>query len=438
VESQEKAIEMMTKFAKELFFDEFNFLALMLSLLNRLDESKDEESAGLHNSLGIIENLLELVENQWVLDKIHSSSLVGWLMTRLKTVPPGAKVKNAGSTVFDKNMGNKLYATEILSMLVASSTHGSKFIEQILGAGHNNGLEILMRQAHFYKDVDPKDATESEIVQNVFNILCAVVRENGKARQKFMDLEGLQLMILMVRNKQQTRSLAVKVLANAMSLKGDPITHKMALLLVSKCLGLKCLCPLLVRGLKTKKFKKHGEKAALNISLSRQANMENILTIFTALFQELPKDGEEKMRLVQKFLENRCEKINRLLELHQLYLSQVNGFDKVLIANRRTVDENSYLERLENGLFSLQMTDYLIVDIAANGNDVIKDHLKKTIKMRNVKSPQIAAIVREYANELVPLPDETKEPTTTADRQIFANAEKIANQALNYAHLFSS
>merc|ERR1712048_740915 len=199
---------------------------------------------------------------------------------------------------------------------------------------------------------------------------------------------------------------AIKVIANMFALKGDPITKKGVRLLIDKCLGLRSLCPILVRGIKIKKHKKNSIKSAIDISLTKHQNIENILAIFVAMFQELENGCEYKVRLVQKFCENKGEKINRLLELHQEYLNKVNRFDKMLMANRKEFDAESYLLRLENGLYILQMVDYIIVDLASNGNDMIKDHLQKTIKMRNTKATRIATIVREYANELVPVPDD--------------------------------
>ena len=107
------------------------------------------------------------------------------------------------------------------------------------------------------------------------------------------------------------------------------------------------------------------------------------------------------------------------------------------------------------------MTDYIIVDLASNGNDMIKDHLQKAIKMRNIKATRIATIVREYANELVPVPEEElkedeneenenleagneptpkaqKEPVTKEQRQVYAHAEIISSKTLQYAHNFTA
>merc|ERR1739848_784852 len=251
----------------------------------RLDETNDEESDGLHNCLGIIENLLELVENQWILDIISKSSLINFMVLRLRPVPKTAKVKNVNK--YEINMGNKLYASEVLFLLASSLTHGDKFIKQILEANNGNGLDVLIRQTSFYRDSDPVDSTEAECLQNIFNILCAVVRENKSARDKFLDLEGMQLMILMIRNKCQTRQLAIKVIANMFALKGDPITKKGVRLLIDKCLGLRSLCPIFVRGIKNKKHKAKTANAAIDISLTKHQNTENILAIFTAMFQEL-------------------------------------------------------------------------------------------------------------------------------------------------------
>lgn len=100
-----------------------------------------------------------------------------------------------------------------------------------------------------------------------------------------------------------------------------------------------------------------------------------------AFFQELELDTEEHARLIYKFCENRCDKTTRLLELHETYLDNVNKFDQFLIQTNKKLDEDSYLTRLENGLYVLQMIDYMIIDLAINGNDIIKEHLKKLMRM---------------------------------------------------------
>jgi beta-catenin-like protein 1 len=82
-------------------------LELIVQNLSRLDESNEEDAAGVHNTLGIIENLIEVRPDIAVLicSKTH---ILKFLLARLK-------VKK-----FD---ANKLYASEILSILLQTGKY---------------------------------------------------------------------------------------------------------------------------------------------------------------------------------------------------------------------------------------------------------------------------------------------------------------------------
>jgi len=459
-DEQEKAIEYVNNFIKTLLeTPDFTFLELLVTLMKRLDEKSEEEATVLYNCLAIIENFLEVIDNQWILDHIYKSNLLEFLMYRIKTNPR-----------LEPNMNNKLYCLEIISLLTIDEVYGEKFIAKI---GDNdvtkkdkedeqkeqkdqkriNGIEALMNQCSFYRQQDPKEEIEAECLQNVYNILISCLQNNQQNRETFVKLEGLQLMVIPVRKKVQSRHLSLKVLANVLAIKGDPLTKKMVQILITKCLALKSLSPLIIRPPKTIKKTKDNknDKNMINITLSKKENIENIVAIFTAIFQELEPNSEEHVRLIQKFCENRCDKASRILELHQIYLAQVDKYDKIIIqeaklsGNNKKLDADSYLDRLENGLYVLQMVDYIIVDLAQNGNEMVKEHLKKTMKMKNIKSGTISTIVREYATELVPLPEsetaagksDIPGPAITAEkRERYANAEKVANKAMKYSNMF--
>lgn len=63
------------------------------------------------------------------------------------------------------------------------------------------------------------------------------------------------------------------------------------------------------------------------------------------------------MRLLAKFVENDYEKIDRLLEIREELENRIaKGVDPVLA---QEMDEDElYLEKLDNGLFALQLADY--------------------------------------------------------------------------------
>jgi len=84
-------------------------------------------------------------------------------------------------------------------------------------------------------------------------------------------------------------------------------------------------------------------------------------------------------RLLNKFLENELEKVDRLLELHFKYAVRVSAGDRrleqrrqELLAQGEEIDEEEleeefYLTRLENGLFRLQQVDLAIAYLCVSG-----------------------------------------------------------------------
>lgn len=168
--------------------------ALLVQILDRLDEQVREESDGVHNSLAIIENLSEIQPT--ICQEAATQGLLQWLVKRLKQ-----------KGQFNPN---KLYCSEILSILVQDSD------EIRLQLGALEGIDVLLQQLAAYKRHDPTSTEEQEYMENLFNCLCSslMAKEN---RDRFLKGEGLQLMNLMLREKKLSRNGSLKVLDHAMS-----------------------------------------------------------------------------------------------------------------------------------------------------------------------------------------------------------------------------
>ncbi len=145
--------------------------ALLIQNLDRLDETVKEESDGVHNTLSIFENLTEIRPE--MCKEIAEQGLLQWILKRLKLKMP-----------FD---GNKLYCSEILSILIQNTN------ENRLLLGTLDGTDVLLQQLAIYKRHDPATSEEQEFMENLFNCLCSALmaKEN---RERFLRGEGLQLM----------------------------------------------------------------------------------------------------------------------------------------------------------------------------------------------------------------------------------------------------
>jgi len=58
------------------------------------------------------------------------------------------------------------------------------------------------------------------------------------------------------------------------------------------------------------------------------------------------------------------------------------------------------LERLNGGLYTLQLIDYIIVDVSANGAQSVKQRVHQILNQRKATVKTIRNVIREYAGTL--------------------------------------
>lgn len=336
--------------------------ALLVQNLDRLDETIKEEAEGVHNTLAIIENLTEFrpeVSNDAV-----KQGLLLWLLRRLKLKLP-----------FD---ANKLYASEMLSILLQDNDTNRQTL------GELDGIDALLQQLAFYKRHDPNTAEEQEMMENLFNCLCSALMIVAN-RDRFLKGEGLQLMNLMLREKKMSRNGSLKVLDHAMSgPHGKDNCNKFV-----DILGLRTIFPL---------FMKTPRKNRKRL-LTAEDHEEHVVSIIASMLRNCR--GAQRQRLISKFTENDHEKVDRLLELHFKYLEKVETIDAELDqSDDETSGDDNYLKKLENGLFTLQLVDYIILEVCAAGPSSIKQRVTQILNLRGASLKTIRHVMREYAGNL--------------------------------------
>lgn len=84
---------------------------------------------------------------------------------------------------------------------------------------------------------------------------------------------------------------------------------------------------------------------------------EHILSIISSLLTSLVSDSPPRVRLLAKFVENDYEKADRLLEIREDVEQRVAGAN---LGEEGDMDEDErYIARLGEGLFSLQLCDFI-------------------------------------------------------------------------------
>ena len=348
-------------------------IALLVSNLDRLDEDVKEESEGVYNSLAIIENLTDFNPD---LTK-DCLPLIQWILKRIQSSIP-----------FNSN---KLYASEILSILVQNNEENRKTL------GSLGGIDVLLRQLSLFKKQDPSSLDEHEYMENIFNSLCSSLLSCKENRQLFFEGEGLQLMNLILKDKRKevtstVKMGAFKVIAHVMSLdKGvDDVLSNCCSKFI-EILGLRVLFPIFLqpKSIIGGKIKKK-ELPSVVDSIEEQS-----LTILLALLR-FSSEEDERKRVVSKFVEADFEKTERLLELHFKYWEKLSKIDARIKKEklRKQVEEEDeddedeeeyFIQRLtEGGLFPLQLTDQVILLVSTLYQEFFaKDHPdKETIRSR--------------------------------------------------------
>merc|ERR1719391_179310 len=300
--------------------------SLMVTNMERLDETVKEEAEGVHNTLAIVENLVELKPE--ICKDVAEAGFMNWLVKKLKVKVP-----------FDEN---KLYASEILSILLQTEPENRRMF------GELNAIDNLLQQLAYYKRHDPSVSEEVEMMENLFDCLCSLLLEIEN-RDRFLKGEGLQLMNLMLREKKKSRAGALKVLSHALS--GTEGTNNCVKFV--DILGLRTLFPLFM------KTPARNKRAGV----SSEEHEERTVSILASLLKNVTgvnNASKQRERILVKFTENDHEKVDRLMELHDKYVAKVEAADNEIDDEIRTLEgteaelgeDEIYMKRLDAGLFT--------------------------------------------------------------------------------------
>ena len=353
----------------QLLYIPLQVVAVLVQLVERLDEKVREESDGVHNILAIVENMTEF-KNTEVCLAAGEQGLLGWLLKRLRI------------RQYDTN---KLYAVEILAIILQGNETNQRRL------GERDGIDNLLQALAYYKRRDPQTLDEIEMMENLFDCLCSVLMFTPN-RDRFLKGEGLQLMILMLKEKKMSRHSALKVLNHAMcNAEGTDNCMKFV-----EVYGLRSLFPAFMKP--PKSSKKAGS--------SEQEYEEHVCSIIASLFRNV--QGPFRDRIISKFVENDYEKVDRLMELHFKYKRRVTLVDEEVRRERRlnpTVETDEmeteiYLRRLDAGLFTLQLVDYVMLELYLCSMPSIQSRVQTLLSQHRDSLDAVKAVLREYSSNL--------------------------------------
>ncbi|KAI7869758.1 Catenin-beta-like protein [Spinellus fusiger] len=343
-------------------------LNLLVQNLDRLDEKEETDRQGVFKILGIFENIMGVDPS--LAEKIAlTTEFLPWALKRLQ------------AKEFDSNRG---YTSEILSILLQDSrVIRLKMVD--LG-----GVDILLRALSAYKRKDPVDEDETEMVENFFNALCSLLNE-AESKPVFLEGEGVELMLIMLKKKTLARVRAIKVLNYALTgEEGKPICVRFV-----DAMGLKTIFPIFM-GKGLKKLKK-SYKAFIETE-----DEEHMVCLFLSLMRNLSPNELQRIRFVRKFIEDDYEKVDHLLEMKEHYeardhrvLAEIEN-DKKEMDSEEIEDsiDDFYLRRLEAGLFTLQRV-CLILAILAAEDQGIENQIIMLLKRKDQDISNVFSVLEE-------------------------------------------
>lgn len=345
---------------------ENNALELLVQNLLRLNEGDHDEAAAIHNTLATIENLIEVkpAVAEIVCEK---TKLLRWLLGKIKV------------REFD---ANKQYASEILAILLQNSTANQKRLGQM------NGVDVVLQAVAMYKSRDPKSSEEEEMVENLFDCLCCLLMplEN---KERFVKAEGVELMIIIMKQKKLAYGSAIRALDFAMT-KYPPACERFV-----DVLGLKTAFAAFMGKIPvSKKNKKERYREDLE---------ERIISLVSSLFAGVLR-GSRRERLLSKFVENECEKIDRLMELYVRYSDRVKAeterLDLLDLDDFEMDDEERYNRKLDSGLYTLQLIAVILAHIWTAEHARMRARIELLLKQHKLTKNDIKDILQEYHDNI--------------------------------------
>ena len=303
---------------------------LLTSNLSRLDETNDNDRAGVYHILNVLENIMSETENSETVGA--KTALMEWLLSRIKKPDPDARAK-VGQ--------NRQYAAEILAILLQSNKKNRDRLAS------RDGVDALLELVSAYRKRDPeKESDEEEFAENLFDCLACLVEERA-AGEKFVEGEGVELSLIMLREGRLSKARALRVLDHGLS---GGFAPAIAIRVVDAA-GLKTIFGMLVKGHK------------LERSL-----LEHLIGIMASLLRFLPGGSAQRIRTLAKFVENDYEKILKLVELRREYKARLSKTDADIRRDREGMTKTEaedqanewFSRRLDAGLFSLQSIELIL------------------------------------------------------------------------------
>jgi len=361
---------------------EGGLVRVLVQTLEKLDESVKEEASAVYNALSVLENCID-VRSECASGVAGTAGVMEWLCNRLS---PKAEVDS-----------NKQYSSEVLAVLLQSAGVDArvKFVE--LG-----GVDTTLLSIAPFRSNPMQTPEEEEFVENAFDVLCSVLMEDC-AKLSFLENEGIELMILMIKGRTAIRTAAIKCLDFATTRFNKACERGVKKGILAVIFGV-FMGKLKVNKGDKKMNRKHMEA-------NRQEEEIRCVSIVNNLFVGLVDDKEGRARLIGKFIESEYEKCDRLIEILVEYASKVaveeERITRVFGQGGEVDEDEILLARMDAGLFTLQQCALIIAELWASKDHGLRKRILLLLHQHEYTLGLIRTLVAEYIKSLGPLEEAT-------------------------------
>jgi beta-catenin-like protein 1 len=327
---------------------------LVVSNLGRLDEEDERDRDGVYYALTIIESLCSKESTALYVGK--SEKLIEWLLQRIQKQ----------EQFVDQN---KQYAAEVLALLAQSSKQNREHLTNA------NSIDLLLQCVAVYRKRNPdKTSDEEEYMENLFETLTSLVSDDF-GKKKFMDAEGTELCLIMIKQGKLSKFRALRLLHYAILGDSTPAAG------ISKRL-------VEAGGLKT--------TFTLFMRTNNSEAIEHLAGIFASLLKLLPAGSGERIRALAKFMEQDYEKVAKLIQLRSSYSARLQKVDdqyrksRQISLNRDTqaMEDDHLSKQLDAGLPTLQTIDVVLAWLVAE-DDGARSRILDLLKIQGLNLSSI-------------------------------------------------
>lgn len=312
-------------------------LDLVVANLGRLNIKEDEDKEGMEYIFTLLENLIE-----FNVGDVAQTNLVPWLFQHLSEHRPTEVL----ALVFQQGSVHSIYPD--LSQL---PTFTSALMEggETKAPSTIDGLELILQTIAKYRKKQPESEDQVEYLENICTILASALAFSPKNVNKFLEGQGLELVLRCIREKVHSGGVVLQLL---------DVRNKASCEHLVVAGGLKTLFPIFMG----KSIPKpapcsdagQGLKRARKEWLLRlEQNLIHIIYNWTRFLDQNSPDNALE-RLLVKFIENDFEKCDHLIELLLQYDQQTRMAEFDFF--RSDVEENLSKEEVEMAVIEAKLS----------------------------------------------------------------------------------